>query len=162
MYTESGYLNKWVRGAQGKRFKMRAVSKKEEYLGEADTRAGIRQKYLSSLFLQKHAIQREKNPSGTQVTAAQVMGYEIALGGFFGLIVVFTVVTAQDDAVLLLLMKIEFHVKVLQQVQVHNKLHFFCGMDVFAVVQEHVGLLAVGERLEQRWCQHLNSFRLSM
>jgi len=94
------------------------------------------------------------------VPAAQVMRYKIALSGFFGLVVFFGIVTAHDNAVLFVFMKIELHVKVLQQVQVHNELHFLHGMNVFAVAQEQVGLLAVGERLEEGWCQHWNLFRL--
>jgi hypothetical protein len=95
---------------------------------------------------------KEKGDLCAEMAATQVVRYEIALGGFFGLVVLFGIVTAHDDAVLFVLVKIELYVKVLQQVQVYNELCFFHGMNVFAVVQEHISLLAIGERLEEGWC----------
>lgn len=92
--------------------------------------------------------------SGLQVAVAQVVGDVVVLRGFFGFIVFLGVVAAQDDAFIVVFVKIELHVKVLQQVEVHHEFHFFHGMYKLAVVQEQVGLLAVGEGLEEGWCQH--------
>ena len=93
-----------------------------------------------------------------QVAVAQVVRDVVVLRGFFGLVIVFGVVAAQDDAFIVVLVKIEFHVKVLQQVEVHHEFHFFHGMNELAVVQKQVGLLAVGEGLEEGWCQHKDRF----
>ena len=86
------------------------------------------------------------------------MGDVVVLRGFFGLVVFFGIIAAHDDTVVLPFMKIELHVKVLQQIKVHNEFQFFHGMNELTVVQEQVGLLAVGEGLEEGWCQHEDWF----
>lgn len=97
---------------------------------------------------------------GAQVTAAQVVGDVVGLCGFFGLIAVFRIVAAHDNAVLFVFMVIELDVEILQQVQVDHEFHFFHRMDEFPVVHQQVSLLAVGEGLEEGWCQHVYQFRL--
>jgi hypothetical protein len=89
-----------------------------------------------------------------QVAVAQVVGDVVVLRGFFGLVIVFGIIAAQDDAFIVVLVKIKLHVKVLKHVEVYHKFHFFHGMNELAIVQEQVGLLAVGEGFEEGWCQH--------
>ena len=71
-----------------------------------------------------------------------------------GLVVVFGVVAAHNDQAALPLVVIEFDVKVLQRIEVNDKLGFFDGVYVAALAVEQVALLAVGEGFEKVGCQH--------